>query len=149
MITFEEHRRYADECLRLAREAKDKAQQQALLEMATAWTQVAALEDDKLPAAPKVQTKSGFRNSRSSPSTDGVVATITPFLTGQAFGPKIIRSMSAAFVGACESLHLEVGDDQTTRMVAKKIIELAQRGIRDPETLRRMTLEEFHPSPSA
>jgi hypothetical protein len=51
--------------------------------------------------------------------------------------------MSAAFVAACEALHLKVGDDPATRFVAEKVIEFAQRGIRDPEDLRTMTLKEF------
>ena len=51
--------------------------------------------------------------------------------------------MSAAFVAACDALHLKVGDDPTTRVVAEKVINLAQRGIRDPDVLRTMTLKEF------
>jgi len=68
---------------------------------------------------------------------------ITPYLAHQAFEPEIIDTMSAAFVAACEALHLKVGDDPATRIVAEKVIELAQRGIRDPDTLRTMTLKEF------
>ena len=41
--------------------------------------------------------------------------------------------MSAAFVAACEALHLKIGDDPAARFVAEKVIELAQRGIRDPD----------------
>jgi len=44
---------------------------------------------------------------------------------------------------ACDALHLKVGDDPTTRLVADKVIELAQRGIRDPDMLRKMTLKEL------
>jgi len=51
--------------------------------------------------------------------------------------------MSAAFVAACEALHLKVGDDPATRFVAEKVIHLAQRGIRDPDMLRTMTLKEL------
>ena len=43
---------------------------------------------------------------------------------------------SAAFVAACDALHLKVGDDPATRAVAEKVINLAQRGIRDPIMLR-------------
>ena len=68
---------------------------------------------------------------------------ITPYLAHQAFEPEIIDTMSAAFVAACEALHLKVDDDPATRIVAEKVIELAQRGIRDPDTLRTMTLKEF------
>jgi len=68
---------------------------------------------------------------------------ITPYLAHQAFEPEIIETMSAAFVAACEALHLKAGDDPATRFVAEKVMELAQRGIRDPDTLRTMTLKEF------
>ena len=68
---------------------------------------------------------------------------ITPYLAHQAFEPETIETMSAACVAACDALHLKVGDDPATRAVAEKVIELAQRGIRDPEKLRTMTLEEF------
>ena len=68
---------------------------------------------------------------------------ITPFLAGQAFDPEAIGTMSAVFVAACEVLHLKVGDDPATRFVAEKVIELTQRGIRDPDELRTMTLKEF------
>jgi hypothetical protein len=68
---------------------------------------------------------------------------ITPFLAHQAFEPETIENMSAAFVAACDALHLKVGDDPATRFVAEKVIELAQRGIRDPDTLRKMALKEF------
>jgi hypothetical protein len=68
---------------------------------------------------------------------------ITPYLAHQAFEPEVIETMSAAFVAACEALHLKVGDDAATRFVAEKVIELAQRGVRDPIMLRTMTLKEF------
>ena len=68
---------------------------------------------------------------------------ITPYLAHQAFEPEIIETMSAAFVAACEALHLKAGDDPATRFVAEKVMELAQRGIRDPDELRTMTLNEF------
>ena len=69
---------------------------------------------------------------------------ITPFLAGQAFEPEAIENMSAAFVAACDALRLKVGDDPATRLVAEKIIEFAQRGIRDPNVLCKLTLKEFN-----
>ena len=69
---------------------------------------------------------------------------ITPYLAHQALDPETIgATMSAGFVAACEALQLKVGDDPTTRVVAEKVINLAQRGIRDPEMLRTMTLKEL------
>jgi hypothetical protein len=69
---------------------------------------------------------------------------ITPFLSGQAFEPEAVETMSAAFVAACEALNLKVGDDPATRFVAQKVVELAQRGVRDRDMLRKMTLQEFN-----
>jgi hypothetical protein len=68
---------------------------------------------------------------------------ITLFLAGNDFELEVIEAMSAAFVAACDGLHLK-NSDPAARFVAEKIIELAaQRGIRDPDVLRRMTLKEF------
>jgi hypothetical protein len=68
---------------------------------------------------------------------------IRPFLAGQAFEPEIIQEMATAFAGACKALRLELRDDPATRLVARTIIELAERGIRDAEELFHMTLREF------
>jgi hypothetical protein len=68
---------------------------------------------------------------------------IRPFLSGQAFDPEIIDKMSEALRGVCDTLTLKIVDDAATRLVAQKIIELTQRGVRDVATLRAMTLKEF------
>jgi hypothetical protein len=68
---------------------------------------------------------------------------IRPFPTGQAFEPELIQQMSAAFVRACDALRLELRDDPATRLVARTIIDMAERGLRDAETLLDMTLQEF------
>ena len=67
---------------------------------------------------------------------------VTRFLGGQDFDLEVIETMSAAFVAACDALHLKIGDP-AARFVAEKVIELAQRGIRDPDVLRTTTLKEF------
>jgi predicted RNA-binding Zn-ribbon protein involved in translation (DUF1610 family) len=54
--------------------------------------------------------------------------------------------MSAAFVQACDTMHLKIGDDPAARVVAEKVIELAQRGVRDPDMLRTITLKELSKS---
>ena len=71
------------------------------------------------------------------------VMPIRPFLAGQAFEPEIIRQMSLAFETVCGKLNLTLADNPETRLVASKIIELAQRGVRDAATLTTMTLKEF------
>jgi hypothetical protein len=69
--------------------------------------------------------------------------TIRPFVCGQAFDPETIDRMSEALKGVCDTLSLKVVDDAATRLVARKIIELTQRGVRDAAALRAMTLKEF------
>ena len=54
---------------------------------------------------------------------------IRPYLAGQAFDPETIAKMSAALEEVCEALSLKMVDDAATRLVAEKIIELAQRGV--------------------
>jgi trehalose-6-phosphatase len=53
--------------------------------------------------------------------------------------------MGAAFANACEVLGLANRLDPITVMVAKKIIELAQRGFRDSGDIERMALKELKP----
>jgi hypothetical protein len=48
--------------------------------------------------------------------------------------------MSEALEGVCEALSLRLADGPETRLVAQKIIELAQRGVRDVAALQTMTL---------
>ena len=68
---------------------------------------------------------------------------IRPFLSGQAFDPETIDKMSEALQSVCDTLSLKAVDDAATRLVARKIIELTQRGVRDAAALRVMTLKEF------
>ena len=49
--------------------------------------------------------------------------------------------MSLALESVCETLELRLTDDPATRLVASKIIELAQRGVRDAKDLSAMTLK--------
>jgi Protein of unknown function (DUF2934) len=70
--------------------------------------------------------------------------TIRPFLARQAFEREAVRNMSLAFDSVCEALGLRIREDPTTMLVAEKVIELAQRGVRDVATLRTMTLKEFN-----
>jgi hypothetical protein len=68
---------------------------------------------------------------------------IHPFLSGQAFEPEALRDMSLAFENVCEAMGLKTTADPATTLVAQKVIELAQRGVRDVATLYTMTLREF------
>jgi hypothetical protein len=71
---------------------------------------------------------------------------IRPFLAGQPFEPELIRQMSLALETVCAKLTLTLSDDPATRFVASKIIELAQRGVRDAPRLIDMALKELEPA---
>jgi hypothetical protein len=52
--------------------------------------------------------------------------------------------MSVAFDGACDEIGLvRTAEDPATRLVAEKIIEVAERGVRDAELLRTTALNEL------
>jgi hypothetical protein len=68
---------------------------------------------------------------------------IRPFLSGRAFEPEAIEEMSLALERVCHTLGLKVIDDAATRLVAEKIIELSQHGMRGVATLHAMTVKEF------
>jgi hypothetical protein len=69
---------------------------------------------------------------------------IRPFLADQGFNPETIDNMSEALRGVCATLRLKMIDDAATRLVAEKIIELAQGGVVDAATLEAMTLKAFN-----
>jgi len=72
-----------------------------------------------------------------------------PLLSNQPFSPETKQTISLAFERVCVSLGLNVQDDPATRLVAEKIIALAERDINDVETLRDKTLREFGKDTSA
>ncbi len=68
---------------------------------------------------------------------------ITPFLAGTAFEPDVTRAMGVAFVDACASLGLLDRADPATELIAKKIIELAKQGERDPARMHDQVVKFF------
>lgn len=72
---------------------------------------------------------------------------ITPFLRNQAFDPELIEIMSAAFTKTCAALGLLDRADPMTELVARCIIEAAQRGNRNETALYFSALKEFKSDP--
>ena len=68
---------------------------------------------------------------------------ITPFLRGQAFDPELIELMGAAFSKTCDELGLAERSDPITALVAEKIIELAERGLRNSTAIHLMAINEL------
>jgi hypothetical protein len=57
------------------------------------------------------------------------------------FGPEAIATMTSAYADVCRTLGVRDRDDAQANAVAKKIIEFAQRGERDPKRLREHVLQ--------
>lgn len=64
-------------------------------------------------------------------------------LQNSAFAPEDIAPLVAAYEDCLRTLKLRDRSNPTTELLAKKIIELAQTGIRDPGQLGRLALEEI------
>ena len=71
---------------------------------------------------------------------------IRPYLRGQAFDPEVLEAMDFAFVTICEALALSDRVDGMNQRVADKVVELAERGMRNPTALRLAAMREFFPS---
>ncbi len=59
------------------------------------------------------------------------------------FEPEAISMMTNAYAEVCRALGLEDRDDPEAQAVARKVIEFAQRGERDPARLREQVLQSF------
>ena len=67
--------------------------------------------------------------------------TPTPLLQNTTFGPHEIAVLVAAFEGALRQMGLFDRADPATEMVARKTIELAKYGERDPVRLRERVVK--------
>jgi len=129
------------------------------------WT-LKNLQSDALPAFSKMSNAHDRVPERWSRATfcsgnarglDGLVSgeramNIKPFLPNISFSPEIITLMAVAFEKVCYSLHSS-GERVVEEIVAKKIIELTQRGERDPirmkeETLKSLRMECLRAAPN-
>jgi hypothetical protein len=59
----------------------------------------------------------------------------------QPFEPEALAIMSAAYADVCRALGLSERSRAETDAVAKKVIEFAQRGVRDRHRLRERVLD--------
>jgi hypothetical protein len=72
---------------------------------------------------------------------------LSRFLQGRTFGPDEIAVMTKAFEGALRALDLVDRTDPAADMVAKKVIELANLGERDPVRLCDRAVEALSGRP--
>jgi hypothetical protein len=68
---------------------------------------------------------------------------IRPFLSGRAFDPETITEMSEALRRTCDAMQLRNVDDLATTLVAEKIIELVDRGVKGVEALTSLAVQEL------
>jgi hypothetical protein len=73
---------------------------------------------------------------------------ITPFLKGENFDPETKRIMGVAFEMTRAALRLVDRDDLVVATIAKKIIELATAGERNPNLLCEQALNDLRAPPS-
>ena len=64
-------------------------------------------------------------------------------LQNSAFAPEDITPLVAAYEDCLRILKLSDRSDPITEIIAKKVIELGQTGIRDSARLSRLTLQEI------
>ena len=74
---------------------------------------------------------------------DELYEAIMPIRGFQGFEPEVVRQMSLALETICWKFGMKLTEDPATRVVALKIIELAERGVHDAPTLTEMTLKEL------
>ena len=78
------------------------------------------------------------------------MAVIIPFVKDSGvFNPKDIKAMSKALDDVCKSLDLRADHarwaDHAREVIARRIVDLARRGIRSPTVLRDRVLHEDRP----
>jgi hypothetical protein len=66
--------------------------------------------------------------------------TVHHLFKNEAFEPEAISTMMCAYADVCRTLGLSDEDHRRANAVAKKVIEFAQRGARDPIRLRDCVL---------
>jgi hypothetical protein len=66
--------------------------------------------------------------------------TIYSLMRGTAFDQDTVNSVAAAFEVVCRQLDLSTRSDSITEVVGQQIIELARRGIKDPDDLAEAVL---------
>jgi hypothetical protein len=64
-------------------------------------------------------------------------------LQGSAFAPEDVDRLTAAYEAALKALRLSNRADPVTEIVAKRIIEIAQTGVRDPAMICAAVLQDI------
>jgi hypothetical protein len=60
-----------------------------------------------------------------------------------AFAPEEVEALGQVFADVLNTIGLVDRQDPLTAAVAQKVVELAMAGVRDPERLKRLTVQAF------
>jgi hypothetical protein len=126
----EHYRRRARHYLIRARRMISPVNRATMIDMAVIWMRMAdwaKAENPLIQQQPQQQVKPQIPSSAATSKTN-------------VFGSKAL--IGKVFDDVLHTLGL-VQEDPITRLVAKKVIELAQAGERDSDRLKRLTLEAF------
>jgi hypothetical protein len=135
--------RHAEDCARQAAAQTCSKLKEEFLDMERRWLFLArSYEFSERVTDFSAETK---RQAKRPCST----VLVTPFLRGQAFEPELVEAMGAAFVSTCAALGLTGRPDAITELVAEKIVELAQRGLRDPTAIHTFAMRELKSNPNS
>jgi hypothetical protein len=156
----EQYRRRARHYLIRARQMLNPVNRVTMIDMAMIWMRMA---EEATPTNPIIQPQQlqqarprvpfGARSSSLEPVTSrskmippgdwGGAVPIYRLLQDEPFEPEHVALMGHVFEDVLRTLGLVDREDPITRLVARKVIELAQAGERDPVRLKRLTLESF------
>ena len=83
----------------------------------------------------------GSRPVKAANTSGAIAVPIRRLLENHVFGPEEITVLTTAFEDTLRALRLADRTDPATEIIAKKIIELAQQGERDPVRLRERAIQ--------
>ncbi|MBR1175951.1 hypothetical protein JQ617_18495 [Bradyrhizobium sp. KB893862 SZCCT0404] len=69
--------------------------------------------------------------------------TIYRYLQNMPFGPEEVTVLVTAYARALKAAGLVDRNDPIAEMIAKKVIEIAQRGVKDPAKIADLTIMEL------
>jgi hypothetical protein len=79
----------------------------------------------------------------------GAAMPIYRLLEREALQPELVALMAGVFEDVLQTLGLVDREDPLTKMIARKVIELAQSGERDHARMKQLTLQAFNGKPPA
>ena len=141
------YRQRAIECAHKACDAKTDADRLYFLTLERNWLSLARSHqlDDRIVdftghAKRRTNRWGSLEAGSRNPRDPGEI--IVPFLIGKAFTPETLAELSRAFERACSLLNV-VPCGSKAEEIARKIIELAQRGLRGVSPLASTAIQEL------